>query len=130
MILLDTHVLIWLAQEDHLLSRKAIAAIADARQNGSGLAIAGITLWEIAQLDSNKKVVIRASVEVLLAEVEINFTIFPITAPIARRAAAFSSRFPKDPMDRLIAATALVEGIPLLTRDQNIRASKEVPTIW
>ena len=45
-------------------------------------------------------------------------------------AAQFPSSFPSDPMDRIIAATAIVEGFPLLTADRNIRRSKLVKTIW
>jgi len=40
------------------------------------------------------------------------------------------ARFPKDSADRIIAAAALVEGIPLLTTDREIRNSRVVPTIW
>jgi len=38
--------------------------------------------------------------------------------------------FPKDPSDRLIAATAMVEGMPLVTADQRIRKSKVLETVW
>ena len=40
------------------------------------------------------------------------------------------ANFPKDPVDRLIAATALIEDIPLITADREIRKSGAVPTIW
>jgi len=40
------------------------------------------------------------------------------------------SSFPKDPADRLIAATAMVEGAPLVTADEQIRQAKVVQTIW
>jgi len=39
-------------------------------------------------------------------------------------------QFPKDPADRLIAATAMVEGIALVTADLRIRRSKAVETVW
>jgi len=35
-----------------------------------------------------------------------------------------------DPMDRIITATAMVEGVPLVTADRNIRRSRLVKTIW
>ena len=65
-----------------------------------------------------------------LDNVESTFTVFPITAPIASRAAAFSKRYPRDPMDRLIGATALNRQLDLLTRDTQITASGEVPCLW
>ncbi len=48
MILVDTHVVVWLAFDQDRLSKKARAAIDDARQNGDGLAICDITLLELA----------------------------------------------------------------------------------
>jgi PIN domain nuclease of toxin-antitoxin system len=38
--------------------------------------------------------------------------------------------YPKDPADRIIGATALVEGLSLLTADREIRRSRAVQTIW
>ena len=40
------------------------------------------------------------------------------------------SAYPKDPADRIIGATALVEGISLVTADEDIRKSKALRTIW
>ena len=45
-------------------------------------------------------------------------------------AAQLADAFPGDPMDRIIAATALTEGIPLVTADERIRRSGVVRTIW
>jgi PIN domain nuclease of toxin-antitoxin system len=42
----------------------------------------------------------------------------------------FPVTYPKDPADRIIGATALVEGLSLVTADREIRRSKLVPTIW
>jgi PIN domain nuclease of toxin-antitoxin system len=42
----------------------------------------------------------------------------------------FPATFPKDPADRMIVATALVEGLSLITADREISRSKLVPTIW
>ena len=38
--------------------------------------------------------------------------------------------YPKDPVDRLVGATARAEGIPLVTRDERIRGSPLLKTIW
>jgi hypothetical protein len=51
-ILVDTHVVVWLAFEQGQLSKKARATIDDARKNGDGLAISDITLLELATLAS------------------------------------------------------------------------------
>jgi PIN domain nuclease of toxin-antitoxin system len=42
----------------------------------------------------------------------------------------FPDNFPANPADRLIAATARAEGLPLVSRDARIRASAAVETIW
>ncbi len=55
--------------------------------------------------------------------------VLPITPEIAEKSVQFSSRFPKDPTDRLIAATALVHGFKLVTADKLVRKSGEVPCI-
>lgn len=55
----------------------------------------------------------------------------PVTAEIATVAGQLSEEgFHGDPADRLIAATAIVNSCPLLTKDKRIRASKEVHSIW
>lgn len=129
MILLDSHVLIWLALEPAKLSRKAADAIRAARREG-GLAIAGITLWEIAWLVENGRIETAATVESFVRECTAKVTVLPMTAAIAARAVSFPGSFPRDPQDRLIAATALVEGAALVTRDRLIRKSRLIPTIW
>ena len=57
-------------------------------------------------------------------------TVFPITHLVAIAATQLPLDFPTDPCDRLIAATALTEGIPLITKDARIRNYKQLQTIW
>ena len=65
-----------------------------------------------------------------LAQIERTFTILPVTATIAKRAIEFSERYPRDPMDRILGATAISHRLDLLTRDVQITASGEVPCVW
>jgi PIN domain nuclease of toxin-antitoxin system len=129
LILLDTHVVIWLAQDYGRISTKAQSAIEEARNNSS-LAISGITLFEIALLASRGRISLIPDVETVLPEIERRFTVFSITANIAMQAFELPANYPKDPVDRIIGATALIEDIPLLTADRAIRTSRAVPTIW
>lgn len=130
MILLDTHVVVWLALEPARISKKARSAIEHARQRGEGLAVSDITLLEIATIENKGRIKLNASLEAFLAEVEARFIVMPMSGRICARALALPAAYPKDPADRVIGATALVEGLPLITADDGIRRSKALNTIW
>lgn len=130
LILLDTHVVIWLAQDYQRLSKAARTAIGDTRSKDGGLAVADITLVEIARLASHGRINLLPDVETVLSDVERRFVILPITSKIAMQAFALPANYPKDPVDRVIGATALIEDLLLITADREIRKSKAVPTIW
>jgi PIN domain nuclease of toxin-antitoxin system len=53
-----------------------------------------------------------------------------ITPEIAVLAQQLPDGFPRDPMDRMIAATAMALDIPLVTKDQRIIDSSVVKTVW
>jgi PIN domain nuclease of toxin-antitoxin system len=129
-ILLDTHVVIWLAFDQKQISRKARNAIDDARKNADGLAISDITLLELATLANKGRIRLDISLESFLQEVEARFIVLPITGRACARITGLPAGYPKDPADRIIGATALVEGIYLLTADREIRRSRTVQTIW
>ena len=129
MILLDTHIVIWLAFEPDKLSKRAKEVIRAARVEG-GLAISGITLVELAWLAEKRRVETTLSVESFVRLCASKMTVLPITPEIAARAVSFPDSYPKDPQDRLIGATALVEGIQLVTHDKLIKKSGVVPVIW
>jgi len=129
-ILVDTHVVVWLAFDQAQLSKNARAAINDARQNGEGLAISDITLLELAALSDKGRIRLDISLESFLHEVEARFIILPISGRACARALGLPATYPKDPADRIIGATALVEGLSLLTADREIRRSRALHTIW
>ena len=129
MILLDSHVLIWLALQPEKLSARAKDAIRTARREG-GLAVAAITLWEIAWLAHNGRIQTSATVESFVRECTAKVTVLPMSPTIAALAVSFPDTFPKDPQDRLIGATALNEGIALVTHDKLMRKSGLIQTIW
>ncbi len=129
MILLDTHVLIWLASEPAKLSKKAGDAIRRASQE-TGIAISAITLWELAWLSTHDRLEITGTVEAFVEKISSRTAIRPVTVQVAVLANQLPADCSGDPCDRLIAATALVEGMAVVTKDVRIRACKQIKTIW
>ena len=130
MILVDTHVVVWLAFDQDQISMKAKTAIDDARKNADGLAISDITLLELATLATKGRIRLDISLESFLQEVESRFVVIPISGRACARAMDLPATYSRDPVDRIIGATALVEGLSLLTADRAIRRSRMVQTIW
>lgn len=129
MILLDTHVLVWMVGEPRRLSRPATAAIRAAQGQG-GVGVSAITLWELASLVARGRIQAYGTVDASVRLLIEGITVKPITPEVAALSAQFPDDFPKDPADRLIAATARAEGIGLVTRDEKLRRSPLLNTIW
>ena len=129
MILLDTHVLVWTVADSKRLSRAAAREIDRARR-GDGVAISAITLWELALLFARGRIRSYGSVESSVRMLCEGVHVKPITQEIAVLATQFSADFPRDLADRLIGATARAEGLTLVTRDEPIRKSPLLKTVW
>src|SRR5579872_6997536 len=96
-ILLDTHVVVWAAIEPKRLSRAAASAVVRGRR-GDGLAIASISLWEIASLFARGRIEAYGTVEASVHQVleTVGVVVKPITQEIAVLAAQFPESFPRD----------------------------------
>ena len=129
MILLDTHVLIWLANEPSKLSKKANDAIRSSAKQG-GIAISAITLWELGWLATHGRLTFTGTVDAFVEKISSRTAILPITVKVAVLANQLPTNYSGDPCDRLIGATALSEGLPLITKDRNIRGCRQLQTIW
>lgn len=129
MILLDTHTLIWLARDPSKLSLAATEAIRRSAQNG-GLAISAMTIWELAWLATHARLNLRGPVDAFVEELTSRTAIRPITLRIGILANQLPVSYPSDPCDRLIGATAMSEGIALITKDRAIQSCNQIKTIW
>lgn len=131
MILLDTHVLVWMVSDSDRLSRVAARELRKAERNGE-LAIASITLWELALLYNSGRLRTTGSVESSIRMIleSSRVRVIELTPEIAALSTTFPESYPKDPGDRLIGATARAFGMTLVTQDERIRSSPLLRTVW
>lgn len=128
MIVLDTHAWVWWAADRNKLSAAARAAIeGDARRG-----VSAISLWEVAMLASNGKLLLdRDPADWLHAAAALDgVEIVALRPDIAVRSTRLGRAFHGDPADRLIVATAIAESAKLVTKDAQIRACSGVDTVW
>jgi len=130
-VLLDTHAILLLALKPEGLSKAAHKAIARANA-GEGIAIASITLWEIALLIDAGRVVVQGSIEAFLRLMvqRPGLFVMDLSPEIAALAFQFPPDFPGDPADRIIAATARAHGLALVTKDQRLQDCALLRAIW
>lgn len=120
MILLDTHVLLWARAAPERLSKRALEAVMAADE----LAIADISLWEIAMLVAKGRVQIDRPLAAFLDQVATSVFVLPIDTTVAARASELSTAMTTgDPADHLICATAEAHGLRLVSADRSIRST-------
>jgi PIN domain nuclease of toxin-antitoxin system len=131
MFVADTHIIIWDALKPDKLSVMAREAL-DMADHSDGIVFCDISFWEIAMLVAKNRVEISVSyldfIDLVLTA--RNITVQPITPRIADIVTTLPKEINSDPADRLIAATALSLGIPLITADKNLADSEAVQTVW
>lgn len=122
-ILLDTHVWIWFVNGNKELGKAIREKINTAIQNNA-MGISAISLWEISMLEIKNRIVLdMPCLEWINKSLKLTrCQVFPITPSIAVESCSLPGNFHEDPADRIITATARVEGLALLTRDARILA--------
>ena len=125
MIVADSHTL-WILAPGKL-SPTAKRAIVTADVVG----IAAISCWEIAMLAHRQRIALDRSPADWFHEIVRvrNISVLPLTIDIGVRAAELHDIL-RDPIDCLIAATALTHGVALVTKDERIQRSGVMTTIW
>lgn len=122
-VLLDTHALLWSLEGGAKLSSSARAVIEDA---GNVVLASSTSAWEIAIKKALGKLSAPDDLEAAIEAA--GFTKRTITFADAVQLGALPSHH-KDPFDRMIVAQALVDGVPIVTRDPKV-ASYAITTIW
>ena len=118
-VLLDTHVLVWLALGERSLGQKARARIDDALKSDA-VFVSPISFFEIATLRRRGRLLLHEEVAAWRVKVlRQGLVETPLQGDIAIAAAELGG-LPGDPADRLITATALSQGCALVTADEGI----------
>jgi PIN domain nuclease of toxin-antitoxin system len=115
-VLLDSHIVHWWSAEPARLSPTATAAITGADE----LAVASITWYELAWLASHERILLSVPLRSWLDGLASQVFTIGVSVAIAAAAVALPSSFPGDPADRLIYATAVEHGWPLITKDRRL----------
>ena len=128
MIVADTHAWIWWMSGSGNLSARARRELEAADTVG----VCAISCWEVAMLAARQRIGLDREpltwIKQALAWPRVKLV--PVSPGIAAEAARLAENFPGDPPDRLIVAAAIERRATLVTKDRQIRAAKQVRTIW
>ena len=115
-MLLDTHALVWALVSPESLSAGARRALSNAHEHS----LSAASLYEIvykARLGKWPDVVPLVAFDFEARLVADGFEIIPATGTVMQRAGALDWHH-RDPFDRVIVATALIQGLPVVSRDE------------
>jgi PIN domain nuclease of toxin-antitoxin system len=129
LIALDTHALLWWALDPDRLSARAVQTLEEMEQRG-GYA-SSISIWELGVKIRNRKLEIGIEIQELARRIERSGSVelVPVDTTVWLRSLSLEWEH-RDPADRIIVATALLKGVPLLTREDAIRSFGGIETIW
>lgn len=126
MILLDTHVFVWLARDDPKLGSRARRRL-EAERSKNGVALSAISYLEIGALVERGRLRLAEAPQSLRARsLEAGINELVVDAPIALLASQLRG-FHGDPVDRLLVATAVEHDALLLTADERLLDWKQGP---
>ncbi len=126
-LLLDTHIALWLETTDRRLRPATKTLIDDCWRTGGTVFLSAVTAWEIASLIDRRRLRLDVSVERWVER----FLDMPglegveVSHHVAARSFQLSNLDHRDPADRLLIATAIDLGCPLVTYDERITAFAE-----
>lgn len=119
MLILDTHVLIWLDEGNPRLGNAALQAINTSLATGQ-LGVATISFWEIAMLIEKQRLALRMALDIWRFDLlEAGLLEIPMQGATALRAGQLRA-FHGDSADRMIVATAIDNSATLMTADEKI----------
>ena len=131
-VVLDTHTLLWHLLNPEKLSTKARMLIKKEVGAGRKLLVSSFSIWETYLLAQKKRITLDISPDAWLQRTEeLSYLEFvPVDNKIAAESVALNGNLHKDPVDRIIIATAQKYGATIITKDQRIRNYPHVQSIW
>lgn len=129
MILIDTHILLWILSDSSRLTKNAMNAL-----NTNDACVSIASLWEMAIKASLKREDKRLELDESIQEIAETcvvqgIDIIPITPDDCQRIRMLPHHH-GDPFDRIIMAQAIERDLSLITKDENIWKYDEVKKIW
>jgi PIN domain nuclease of toxin-antitoxin system len=127
-LLLDTHVFLWSISEPKRLSSKARSAITKLENQ---VYVSPVTAYELSYKHRQGKLPSGTAIVTSFARqvAHLYASELPVSAPHTLAAGQLDWEH-KDPFDRILAAQAMVEGLTLVTADEDLRAFEPVATLW
>jgi PIN domain nuclease of toxin-antitoxin system len=131
MIVLDTHAWVWFLSNPELLSKKAKRYV-DAAVKENAIMISSISVWEVALLVARKRLILTLELSDWIAKSEMLpfFKFVPVDNSVAIKSVNLPQPLHRDLADRIIIATAISLGAPIVTKDEKILNYPHVQTIW
>lgn len=126
----DTHALLFHAAGSRRLGQKARGLFAEAESGRALLYVPAAVVWETALLARAVRVNLRRPVRTFFEDLFSNPAYQPYDLTAAQVFDADELRFTRDPFDGLIVAAARALQVPLISRDEGIRASGVVRVLW
>lgn len=117
MLNLDTHIVLFSLKGELRQAERELL-------ESDSWAISAVVIWEVEKLARAGRINLSPSAPAFSRFLR-DVRIVPVTAEIAQATRGLD--FHSDPCDELIAATSIVTGYPLVTRDRRLRASRVVP---
>jgi PIN domain nuclease of toxin-antitoxin system len=127
----DTHAALWYLLDQPRLSARALDALDESAGTGDYLFLSAISLIEVRYLVDKGKLppITIERLEMSLHGKAPAFVIVPVDLSVARSVGLIPRIEVPDMPDRIIAGTALILGVPLVTRDRAIQSS-QIQTVW
>ena len=131
-IVIDTNIVVWYFTGPKIGSVPAQAAIVNAQESGGLIYVPSITIVELTYLLEKNRIPVDVidKLREALDDESTSFRLAELTRGVADDVQRIDRSTVGDMPDRIIAATALHLGLPLITSDGNIQKLTNVETIW